>query len=259
MRARDIAVKRIDAASANWFIRRYHYSGKIVNNSQAHFGCFLGKQFCGALSFGPPLDKRRMAGLVAGSKWNEFLELNRMALAESLPKNSESRCIAIALRMLKKLIPSLKWVVSFANATQCGDGTIYRASGFLLVGIRENRQIIELPNGERVTMFVLTNTRDSLRKKVAARMGINLNGAASVAPFLNGGAKYLLGYQLKYVRFFNAADSKNLTVPIIPFSKLDEIGARMYKGKRPSSICSDALPDQGREGGADPTDGLHTE
>lgn len=35
----------------------------------------------------------------------------------------------------------IEWVVSFADATQCGDGTIYRASGFLLTGIRENKTV----------------------------------------------------------------------------------------------------------------------
>ena len=61
-----------------------------------------------------------------------------MAFIDELPQNSESRCIAIALRLLKKNAPHLKWVISFADATQCGTGTIYRASGFKLVGIAKN-------------------------------------------------------------------------------------------------------------------------
>jgi hypothetical protein len=38
--------------------------------------------------------------------------------------------------------------VSFADGTQCGDGTIYRASGFVLTGIKENDQIWQAPSGE---------------------------------------------------------------------------------------------------------------
>ena len=54
------------------------------------------------MSFGPSLDKRKIVGLVRGTLWNEFLELNRMAFDDYLPKNSESRCIAVAMHLIKK-------------------------------------------------------------------------------------------------------------------------------------------------------------
>ena len=71
-------------------------------------------------------------GLVKDTKWNDFLELNRMAFDDYLPKNSESRSISVAMKLIKKHYPNIEWVVSFADGTQCGDGTIYRASGFRL-------------------------------------------------------------------------------------------------------------------------------
>lgn len=45
-------------------------------------------------------------------------------------------------------------------------------------------------------------------------------------------AKILPGYQLRYIYFIDKASRKNLTVPEIPFSKIDEIGAGMYKGEQ---------------------------
>lgn len=39
--AKDIIVKPISATVANAFVKRFHYSGKVVPNSQLHFGCFL--------------------------------------------------------------------------------------------------------------------------------------------------------------------------------------------------------------------------
>ena len=51
------------------------------------------------------------------------------------------------MRLIKIHYPHIKWVVSFSDASQCGDGTIYRASGFNLIGIKENNQIIEFPDG----------------------------------------------------------------------------------------------------------------
>ena len=138
-RAKEIIIKVIPAKLANKFIKKYHYSGKVVQNSQLHFGAFLDGVLHGAMQFGSSLDKRKLMGLVKETKWNEFIELNRMAFDEYLPRNSESRCISIAMKLLKKNAPHIKWVVSFADATQCGDGTIYRASGFKLTGIKSNK------------------------------------------------------------------------------------------------------------------------
>lgn len=146
--AKDLIVKPISAKDASRIIKAFHYSGKVVQNSQLHLGVFLNGRCGGAMQFGPSLDKRKIQGLVSGTLWNEFIELNRMAFADWLPRNSESRCIGYAMRWIRKKYPHIKWVVSFADGTQCGDGTIYRASGFVLTGIKENNQIWQAPSGE---------------------------------------------------------------------------------------------------------------
>jgi hypothetical protein len=146
-KAKDILLRPIAAAEANELVRRVHYSGKIVNNSQIHIGVFLHGKLEGAMQFGPSLDKRKIQGLVSGTQWHEFIELNRMAFTDALPRNSESRAIAVAMKLLRKHAPQIKWVVTFADGTQCGDGTIYRASGFVLTGIKKNDQIWAAPTG----------------------------------------------------------------------------------------------------------------
>lgn len=104
-RAKDIVVKPISSSDAQRVIKALHYSHKVVNNSQLHFGVFLDDKCGGALSFGPSLDKRKIIGLVEGTGWNEFLELNRMALADWLPKNGESRVLSVCLHLIKKNYP----------------------------------------------------------------------------------------------------------------------------------------------------------
>ena len=47
-----------------------------------------------------------------------------------------------------------------------------------------------------------------------------------------GAANPLKGYQLKYIYFIDKAKEKDLTVPIIPFSKIKEMGIGMYKGEK---------------------------
>ncbi len=149
-RCKEIQIRIIPAKIATPFVKAHHYSGKVCQNSQVHFGAFLDGDLHGVMSFGPSMDKSRIVGLVKDTGWNEFLELNRMAFDDYLPRNAESYCIGKALRMIKQQAPQIKWVVSFADGTQCGDGTIYRASNFVLTGISKNKTIIEMPDGSAI-------------------------------------------------------------------------------------------------------------
>ncbi len=210
-RAKEVIVKVITTKIASEFIKKHHYSGKVVNNSVLHFGCFLDNKLGGVLQYGNPIDKRNILNLVStsnkgfNSKWNEMLELNRMAFADFLPKFSESRCIAVTLRMIKKKAPQIKWVLSFADGTQCGDGTIYRASGFKLTGIKKNSTIYRLKSGES-----------------AAKHGTSKKDFS--------GAERLKGFQLRYIYLIDK--TSKLTMIEIPFGKITEVGAGMYKGIR---------------------------
>ena len=107
-RAKELVVKVIPSKVANQFIKAHHYSGKVVNNSSLHFGVFYEGGLHGVMSYGPSMDKSKLIGLVEGTKWNEFLELNRMAFDEVLPKNSESRAISISIKLIKKNAPHIK-------------------------------------------------------------------------------------------------------------------------------------------------------
>jgi len=210
-RAKEIIVKVIPSKIANQFVKKHHYSGKVVNMSSLHFGAFLDSKLHGVMSYGPPMDKRNVLKLVEtcnkgyNEKWNEMLELNRMAFDDHLPKYSESRCIAISIKLIKKNAPQIKWILSYSDATQCGDGTIYRASGFKLTQINKNSTIYKLANGD-----------------VVAKRGDS--------KYNFEGAKALTGFQNRYILI---VDKKaKLNVPEISFNKIDEVGAGMYKGEK---------------------------
>jgi hypothetical protein len=262
--AKDIRVAPISGADAVACIKRLHYSGKVVKGSQLHLGVFLDGVLEGAMQFGPSLDKRKTMPLVTGTAWNGFIELNRMAFSEKLPRNSESRALGVALRMIKKNYPQFEWVISFADGTQCGDGTIYRASGFVLTGIRKNSTVWAAPDGMTFSNLGLRELKGDKRREIITKLGatdqrrpqrgqllaeINKRreviskvtvtkaqhvletGAASMRPFQEAGFYPLPGFQFRYVYFLNPAARARLSVPEIPFSKIDEMGAGMYKGE----------------------------
>lgn len=248
-RAKEIDVRVIPSSIANPFIKKHHYSGKVVNNSNLHFGAFLDGNLHGVLSYGPSLDKSKMMGLVTGTKWNEFLELNRMAFDDYLPRNSESYCIGKTLRLIKKNAPQIKWVVSFADGCSCGDGTIYRASNFVLTGIKENFNLVELPNGEKIHKMTLESNPTTPRKELNGRSYYDITGGQfnfkKYVEAVNG--KILKGYQLRYVYFIDKNYRKLLSVPEVPFSEIDKIGAGMYKGEKVTQAERHAILTSGQK------------
>lgn len=271
MSAKEIIVKPISSQDAARIVKACHYSGKVVQNSQLHFGVFLDGKCGGAMSFGPSLDKRKMLGIVEGTSWNGFLELNRMAFADWLPRNSESRAIAVSMRLIRKAYPHIEWIVSFADGTQCGDGTIYRASGFVLTGIKENTQIWEAPSGEKFSRMSLTDGRSKQEqersRQVASRTSLTKGGnnhdtgAASMKSYAAAGWKPLPGFQLRYIYFLNPAAKSRLTVPPLQFSEINRRGAGMYLGKpkRAGSDTKDTSGIQPEKDGATPIPALHSQ
>lgn len=239
--AKDIQIKVIDSASSRKIVERYHYSGKCTQNSQIHFGVFLNGRLEGALQFGPSIDKRRMAQNL-GIGFNESLELNRMALSDNCPKNSESRALGICLRLLKKTYPHLKIIISFADACQCGDGTIYRASGFKLHSYKVNSSLLKMPSGEVVAKKSLDNLSSS-------------DGKYMSFTAIKNGAKPLLGYQMKYLYFFDKQAEKRFK--FVDFDKIPDY-VKMYKGSKRSEHDSNVSNFQLEESGANPTTALQS-
>lgn len=228
---KDIAVRVIPSSVANPFVDAHHYSGKHVQNSQLHLGAFLGGRLHGVMSFGPPMDRRKVIGLVSGTEWNGMVELNRMAFDAALPRNSESRCLSVAMRMLRHNAPQVKWVLSFADACSCGDGTIYRAAGFVLTGIRENHTTYRLPDGAEITDISLRNTRTRPRDELGGRSYCQIGGNMDAYCEATG-AVLIPGHMLRYIYFVDRKWRKRLTVPELPYSAIQEAGAGMYKGVR---------------------------
>ncbi len=229
--AKHLILKFIDSRSANKFVKSVHYSQKKINNSKIHMGVFLQGELHGVMQYGCPIDKRRILPLVADTRWNGMLELNRMAFDHVLPKNSESRALAISFKLIKKHYPFVEWILSFSDACQCGDGTIYRASGFYLTAINKNKTILKLPDGS-----------------ISSDKTFNDSPIRKHRGFYKKDCTPLVGFQLRYVYFLNKNAKTRLTVPIIPFSTIEEKGIGMYKGKKRVKHSGDAIAEPSNKG-----------
>jgi len=234
MRVKEIILKPIISQFAKRFVIKHHYSHKVVNNSTFHLGCFYKNVLHGVLSFGSPLDKSKVINLVKGTLWNEMLELNRMAFDDFLPRNSESRCLAISFNLIKKYYPQIKWILSFADACQCGDGAIYRASGFILTGFSTG-QLLELPddlaklNKGKIAHRMSIQCKTSLLSKEVLKRTKGKNLTMKGCTQLLGG-RLVEGYMFRYIKLLKP--NLELNCSIIPFKQIHELGGSMYLGKK---------------------------
>lgn len=232
--AKEIEIKLISKPIADTVVKKYHYSGKVTQNSQINFGIFDKNLLIGALQFGASIDKRRMAKSL-GIGFNDFLELNRMALQPDTPKNTESRAISICLRILKKNYPNLKCVVSFADACQCGDGTIYRASGFVLNDIKINKSLVKVK--KNIDTKGLENIFTSNGRPLLDFLHDGVMAKKMLDDYLTNDGKYLSslnlwepikGYQFKYIYCYDP--ELKIKLNKIPFDKIQN-ECKMYLGK----------------------------
>ncbi len=232
--AKEIEVRPIAKRDADALIKRVHYSGKVVRNSTLSLGVFLRDQLEGVMQFGPSLQKSNIVGLVRDTGWNGFLELNRLAFTDTLPRNSESRALGIAVRTIRKHYPHIEWIVSFADACQCGDGTIYRAAGFILTAIKVNKDLHIAEDG-------------SVVHKMSQITGKNrLKHFAATGGRWRGTGTPLDGYTLRYIYFLNPAARSRLIGQELPFSAIQARGATMYRGVRGKQAMAGHHPEQRR-------------
>jgi hypothetical protein len=252
---KDLIVKLIKKPMADAVVKKYHYSGKVTQNSQLSFGVFKDGVLVGAAQFGPSIDKRRM-GQSLGIGMNESLELNRLAISDKCGKNSESRVLGICIRFIKKKYPHIKCIISFADACQCGDGIIYRASGFKLESFKKNNSLFYIPDNvaEVIKKYIPTYKGGVISSKALNNV-VDENGKHLTTRIKKLGAKPLTGYQMKYIYYIDkeiAKKHKN-----VPFDKIPK-EVKMYKGVKRGEHESNATDHQSVEGGAIPTSTLHS-
>ena len=136
---RAFYVAAIPCAEARRIIRENHYSGTVVNNSYVHLGVFVRGELMGAMQLGYLLNPATAGRIVAGTVQGQYLELNRMWLDDRAVRNSESRAISYAIKYIRRAIPMVRWIQSFADERCGGYGVVYQACNFRYLGEHRTR------------------------------------------------------------------------------------------------------------------------
>jgi hypothetical protein len=202
--SRDFSVRMLDREYANQLIRANHYSRTTYNNSLIHLGVWT-VELLGVLQFGQAMNPQSMAGVVAGTKADEYLELNRMWLHDDLPRNSESRAISYGLSYIKRKFPKVAWVQSFADE-RCGrHGVVYQAANFIYCG--EHTSVFWELDGEMYHNSAMTRNDPGRGKRPEV---LQANKERAVSHSLR---------QFRYIYFLKRAFRARLKLTAKPYPK----------------------------------------
>lgn len=119
------------------FLRNWHYSDYVNIQAKQVFGLFREGVFLPEL-VGVCI-YTRPAGPAAAKRYypqdpDKCLELRRLCLIDDTPKNAESFFVSRTIKWLRKNT-EWKYIVSYADAEQGHQGTIYKAANFKYEGV----------------------------------------------------------------------------------------------------------------------------
>lgn len=119
--AKQIQMKIVNSEWIDRWISDLHYLGKTPPGARLRLAFYHDGVCVGGMLWGRP----------AARSYDQFqvLELTRMYLEDVCPRNSESRCIGMATRLIKKLLPEVHALLSYSDPAYGHTGTIYRAAG----------------------------------------------------------------------------------------------------------------------------------
>lgn len=116
--------------AADYAVKRWHYSRSMPAGKTIKIGVWENDRFIGCIIYsrGASNNLLKPYGLAV----TEGCELTRIAL--DTHETPVSRLISISLRMLKKLCPGMRLVISFADDRQKHTGAVYQASNWIYTG-----------------------------------------------------------------------------------------------------------------------------
>jgi hypothetical protein len=199
----DLEVEVIERDLANDLIRQNHYSGKVYNASYIHLGAFWQDELIGVAQYGYAMNPTSQNGIVPGTGPKEYLELNRLWVVDSMPRNTESAVLSLTLKYIKATTP-VRWVQSFADERCRLFGAVYQACSFLYCG-------------EHTATFWEVDGRwfhDSMRNEIAGR--------GPQGDFLRQNIERATPHnlrQFRYVKFLRPKYRRDLALKTYPYPK----------------------------------------
>jgi hypothetical protein len=130
--------------AAKYAVEHWHYSKCMPMGGDVRIGVWEDNKFIGSVVYGrPPFPSLSKSYKLTP---HQLCELQRVAL--NIHQSQTSRIVSISRKMLYKLSPNLRLIVSFADNEQGHYGGIYQADGWIYTG-EFNGEAGVIINGKR--------------------------------------------------------------------------------------------------------------
>jgi hypothetical protein len=233
-RKADLRLDWCSHEAAKYAVEHWHYSRRMPKSKLVRVGVWEADRFVGVVVFGYGATPE--IGKPYGLRQTEVAELVRVALTEH--RAPTSRIVAISIRMVRRLCPGLRLLVSFADSAQGHAGTIYQAGGRVFAGDYESKGSVLVVNG---------------RKEHPRTMGLRYGIGGQSIPWLRAHVD-------PHARRLDAPPKHRYLMPLDDAMRAQVEPLRKPYPKKPSagSVDSDTSTIQVEEGGVNPTPALHT-
>jgi len=131
-------IKKIKYEECKRWLLEKHYAHRIPSISYS-FGLFIDNKLEGIVTYGSPASPSLCKGICGVEHKSKVIELNRLVINSTVPKNSASYLVGNTLKML----PNDKIVVSYADSGQGHVGYVYQATNWIYTGATKPRTDID--------------------------------------------------------------------------------------------------------------------
>lgn len=200
-------VKEMDRKEANAVIVKNHYSKKVYSATYINLGVYVDGTLKGVLQYGYAMNPASCGSVVEGTGMDQYLELNRMWIADDAGEYPESRAISISTKYIKRKYPKIKWIQSFADERCGGFGIVYQACSFAYYG--EHKSDFWELDGTVYHNIQMTVSKDSARYA----------GAAQFLQENRERAKKMNLRQFRYIKFIDSKWKKRCLLKEKPYPK----------------------------------------
>jgi len=203
-------VRSIGRTLANEIIKKNHYSGTVALGTKVSLGIYVDEILYGVMQLGKGVNPSGTAKSVEGSKNDQYLELNRLWISDELGYNSESKAIGLMFKWLKKNMPEIKWLISFADGIEGNAGTIYQATNWIYTGYNTTGGLWITKEGKKMHQLTASEgLPNAKRDTLESKWGTPLYRVA--------------GGQFKYFYFLDKKWRKRLIHKSLPYPKADSM------------------------------------
>lgn len=198
-----LVVQPVPHAVAGELVRQNHYLHSAPAAVRLSLGIFAGTDLLGTAILNPgPIGTPH---LFRGARSHDVLCLARLWLDDRLPKNSESRALAIVARFLKRHT-QVKALIAYSDPAAGHTGGIYRAAGWLFLGESEAQPLMRLNGGPARHLRSIGSMLNSHSGRYFRSRGLDVEMVRTIP-------------KLRYVKLIDETWRSRLTVAPQPYPK----------------------------------------